>query len=251
MAMPEEAWDFPPAHDEVPGDVIHLWRASLDPPLFHVERLMRVLSDEEHIRAGRLCFERDRKRFIVGRGLLRVILGRYLEIPPGRLEIRCSSAGKPALCASQSRGIEFSLSHSSGLILYALTSNRRIGIDIERVRAVPDTDGIAARIFSPREYGVFRALPRERRVAALFHSWTRKEAYLKACGKGLSSSLDRIDVSLEPFEPAHRLIIQGDPEAPSRWSLRAVVPAPGYVAALASEGDKMRLVRQSQWPGWL
>lgn len=251
MPVLEEAWGFPPTHLEVPRNVIHVWRASLDPPLRHVERLMPVLSDEERIRAGQLCFERDRKRYIVGRALLRVILGGYLKIPPDRLEFHSPVAGKPALYPFQGRGTEFSVSHSGGLILYAVTTNRRIGIDIERVRAIPDTDHIAARILSPREYGVFRALPRERREAAFFCGWTRKEAYLKACGEGLSRSLDGIDVSLTPFEPEHPLTVRGDPEAPSRWSLQALVPAFGYIAALASEGHKMPLVTHSQWPEWL
>jgi 4'-phosphopantetheinyl transferase len=251
-AVLEPVWNFPPTHLAAPSNMIHVWRASLDSPAQYVEPLMCVLSDAEHIRARHFYFERDRKRFIAGRGLLRIILGRYLAISPDRLQLYYGVAGKPALSASQARqGIEFSLSHSRGLILYAVTCNRRIGIDVEHARTIANTDHIAKRIFAPREYAVFRALPLEERQAAFFRGWTRKEAYLKACGEGLSRGLDRIDVSSAPFEPARRLGIQGDPQAASPWSLQELAPAPGYVAAVASEGENAPPLSCLQWPEWL
>ena len=252
MAVLEQVWNSPPTYLGAPSNMIHVWRASLDPPVRYVERLMCVLSDAEHVRAGQFYFERDRKRFITGRALLRIILGRYLAMSPDRLQLDYGVAGKPALSASQARqGIEFSVSHSHGLILYAVTYNGRIGIDVERVRPIPNTDHIAERIFSLREYAVFRALPLEQRQAAFFCAWTRKEAYLKACGAGLSRELDRIDVSLAPFEPARRVCVHGDPQAPSHWSLQELAPAPGYVAAVASEGKSGPPLSCLQWPEWL
>lgn len=252
MAVLEQVWNSPPTHLEAPSNMIHVWRASLDPPVRYVERLMCVLSDAEHVRARQFYFERDRRRFITGRGLLRVILGRYLAISPDRLQLDYGVAGKPAVSASQARQrIEFSVSHSHGLILYAVTCNGRIGIDVEHVRTIPNTDHIAERIFSLREYAVFRALPLEQRQAAFFCAWTRKEAYLKACGEGLSRELGRIDVSLAPFEPARRLGIQGDPQASSHWSLQQLAPGPGYVAAVASEGESGPPLSCLQWPEWL
>ncbi len=229
--------------------MIHVWRASLDPPRRHVEGLERVLSDAERIRAGQFRFERDRTRFIAAHGLLRVILGWYLAIPPDRLLFH--SVGKPSLSTRQASGLEFSLSHSHGLVLYAVTCDRGIGVDVERVRAVPSPDGVAGRVLSPREHAVLRALPLDRRSAAFFGAWTRKEAYVKACGQGLSIPLSRVDVSLAPFEPARPLSIHGDPESSARWSLRDLAPAPGFAAALAHEsGDVPRLSRM-QWPTWL
>jgi 4'-phosphopantetheinyl transferase len=252
MAALEEVWNFPPTHLETPSNMIHVWRASLDPPMAYVERLMRVLSDAEHVRAREFYFQRDRTRFIAGRGLLRIILARYLAISPSRLQLYHSVAGKPALSASQARqGIDFSVSHSRGLILYAVTCNAKVGIDIERVRTITNADHVAKHIFSLREYAVFRALPPEQRQAAFFCGWTRKEAYLKACGEGLSRSLNQIDVSLPPFEPARPLSVHADPQASSRWSLKELAPAPGYVAALASEGDSVRRLSCLQWPEWL
>lgn len=252
MAMLEDVWSFPPTHLEMPKNVIHVWRASLDAPMCHMGRVMWALSDAEHARAGQYRFERDRRRFAAGRGLLRTILGRYLAVSPHRLQFCYGVTGKPALSATQARqGLEFSVSHSRGLILYAVTCNGRIGIDIENVRTIQDTDHMAKRIFSPREYGVFRALPLEQRPAALLCGWTRKEAYLKACGEGLARSLNQVDVSLAPFEPARRLRIHGDAQASSRWSVQELAPAPGYAAALASEGVDVPLVSCWQWPEWL
>lgn len=251
MAVREEAWGSPSTQFERSSGNIHVWRASLDPPEPCVQHLSSILSDAEHARAAQFCFERDRKRFITGRGLLRLILGRYLHISPAALHIQAEATGQPVLAASQAGGIEFNVSHSHGVVLYALTNGRRIGIDIERIRAGPHVDALVDRVLSPRERAVFRALPQEQRPAAFFCAWTRKEAYLKACGQGLSRPLDRIDVSLSPFEPERPLSVHGDPQKPSGWSLHGLTPAPGYAAALAHEGDDVPRLRYAQWPDWL
>jgi 4'-phosphopantetheinyl transferase len=231
--------------------VIHVWRASLDPPARQLEGLLRVLSDAERSRAAQLCFDRDRRWFIAGRGVVRRILGSYLTILPDRLQFHASPTGRPALSASQGGGVEFSVSHSRGLILCAVTCDQRIGIDVERIRTLSSMACTAERVLSPREHAVFQALAHEQRRAAFFRGWTRKEAYLKACGEGLSRSPDRVDVSLPPFEPARRLIVDGDPGASSRWWLRDLAPAPGYVAALANGGDQVLPMTCVQWPEWL
>jgi 4'-phosphopantetheinyl transferase len=223
----------------------------LDPPAHHVEPLHDVLSESERVRAGQFYFQRDRRRSVVARGLLRVILGRYLAIPPDHLRFHCGVTGKPVLSVSHSRGIEFSVSHSHGLVLYAVTCDRRIGIDIERVRAVANWAGAPGRVFSPREYAAFRALPPDQQRAAFFRAWTRKEACSKAWGQGLSCPLGRIEVSLAPFVPGRALSVHGDPQASARWSLQDVAPAPGYVAAVATEGRDVLPLSCMQWPVWL
>ncbi len=144
-------------------------------------------------------------------------------------------------------GIEFNVAHSHALALYAVTRNRKIGIDLERVRPILEAEHIAERIFSPRENAVFRAIPPSQRQRAFFHGWTRKEAYLKACGDGLARALPRIDVSLAPSETARPLEIEGDPQEAGRWSLQELRVDPGYVAALAVEGDNLHC-EYWQWP---
>ncbi len=250
MAPREEAWDSPAPRLPTPRGVVHVWRASLDAPARQLGGLLRVLSDAERSRAAQYCFERDRRWFIAGRGVVRMILGSYLTILPERLQFHAGGTGKPALSASQGGGMEFSVSHSRGLILCAVTCDQRIGVDVERIRDLSSTACMAGRVLSPREHAVFQALAHEQRQSALFRGWTRKEAYLKACGEGLSRSPDRVDVSLPPFEPARRPTVDGDPGAASRWWLQDLTPAPGYVAALANEGDQVLPMTCVQWPEW-
>jgi 4'-phosphopantetheinyl transferase len=249
MAMLEPVWKFPPTDIDLPSSRVDVWRASLDPPGWRVGRLMCLLSDAERERAGQFHFARDRRRFIVGRGILRIILGRYLATSPVHLDFRYEPAGKPALAAAPAgSGIEFNLSHSGGLILCAVTCQGKIGVDVERVRALADR--LAERILSPREQAVFRALPPEQRQPALFCAWTGKEAYLKGCGQGLSRAMGRIDVSLAPFEPARPPTITGDPRAGFGWTLQRLAPAPGYLAAVASVAGDASPLTYWQWPEW-
>jgi len=189
-------------------------------------------------RARRFVFEQHRRHFIVGRGLLRLILSHYLEIEPGRLEFEYGPQGKPELAgAAASSELNFNLSHSGGLALYAVTYNRQIGVDIEAIRQLEDMEAIAYRFFSAAEYTALMALAPEERPVGFFNCWTRKEAYIKAVGDGLMYPLEKFDVSLQPGQAAKLLRVQNDPAAVSRWSLQHLEPAPGYVGALAVAGS--------------
>src|SRR5262249_50978106 len=126
----------------------------------------------------------------------------------------------------------------------AVTRGREVGVDLERVRAEVATEEIAARYFSAREVRTLMALPPPLRPDAFFRCWTRKEAYLKATGAGLSLDLNRFDVSLKPGEPAALLATRDDPAEVRRWSLEHLVPGPGFVGALAAEGH-----RRNVWCG--
>ncbi len=240
-------WSPRPAALALSSNDIHVWRASLDQQPSRFNLLAQTLSADEKIRAERFYFEQDRKRFIVGRGLLRNILGRYLGIEPGQLRFCYGPGGKPALAETHSDStLRFNLSHSQGLALYAISRVREIGIDLEHIRPICEAEQIAERFFSDREKAVFRALPSSQKQAAFFNCWTRKEAYLKAIGDGLALPLEQLDVSLSPGEPARLLNIKGDRCAATHWSLQELSPAPGYVAALAVEGHGWRLTRW-QW----
>lgn len=204
--------------------------------------LQQTLDGNERVRAERFYFRRDRNHFIVAHGLLRLILSRYLNIEPSDLRFCYSPYGKPML-AKEFDGdrLRFNLSHSHGLALYAVTRARELGIDIERIRPDLTYEQLAERFFSPREVAALRAVPTSRRLGAFFSCWTRKEAYIKARGEGLSFPLDHFDVSLAPGEPATLLSTIGDPLETRRWSLRELDLAPGYAAALAVEGHDWRL----------
>lgn len=231
--MDSVQWGEPSASLDLPAGEVHVWRAGLDQPTATVRRLAYTLSDDERSRAERLRFERDRTRFVVGRGTLRMILSRYLGSSPEQVRFRYSDYGKPSLAQGN---IHFNLAHSQDLALYAVVHDQEIGVDLECIRPVADVDQIVGRYFSARERAVFRAFPVHQTPEAFFGFWVCKEAYLKAAGYGLSWPLDKAEVSLARGGAPRFLDIGGDPLQAARWRLQPLAPAPGYVAAVAIEG---------------
>jgi 4'-phosphopantetheinyl transferase len=245
MIAREAVWN--PAPDKLRlGDEVHIWRASLNQPAAMLTAFKQSLATEELERAAKFHFQKDRDHFIVARALLRIILASYLESKPEQLRFSFNEYGKPALADTET--VRFNLSHSRDLVLYAVARNRELGVDVEYVRDDFDTAQIARQFFSRREIEALCALPPEQQEEGFFLCWTRKEAYIKAKGQGLSIPLDQFDVSLAPDEPAKLLNVAGDTEEISRWSLRELAPGPGYMAAIAVEGSDWRL-SCFQWTG--
>jgi 4'-phosphopantetheinyl transferase len=214
------------------GDEIHVWHAALDREKEVIVQLESTLSREEKARSDRFHFVNDRNRFVVARGLLRELLGGYLHQAPTGLEFSYGQHGKPSLSGGNaSSGLSFNLSHSSGLVVYAIARERNLGIDVEHVRPESAGKDIARRYFSAREVNDLRTLPPEARTEGFFHCWTRKEAYLKATGMGLQIPLDSFSVSLLPGKSAQFL---GGVE--SRWHMAAYHPAEAFVAAVVYDG---------------
>jgi 4'-phosphopantetheinyl transferase len=242
-------WCFPPPVLILGNDEVHVWQVALDRTPSQIDRFRRTLATDELARADRFYFQKDRERFIVARGVLRSILGCYLDRTPSSLTFCYSPHGKPALVSEQSRdALRFNLSHSNGLALYAVVRGREVGVDLEFVRCDLQVEQIAERFFSPHEISRLRALPAALRRFAFFLCWTRKEAYIKARGEGLSLPLDQFDVSLIPGEPAALLRTRPDSDEALRWSLHELTPTPhGYAAAVAVEGDSCALALW-QWP---
>jgi len=210
--------------------------------------LFHTLSEDEQARAERFYFQIDRERFVVARGALREILGVYLNRAAKSVLFCYGPHGKPALAHDPGRNtIHFNVSHSHGVALYAVTRGREIGIDLEFIRESLEVEQLAERFFSQREIATLRGLPVNLRKHAFFLCWTRKEAYIKARGEGLSLPLDQFDVSLIPGEPAALLRTQADPDETLRWSLQELSVDPGYVSALAVEGRGWSLSCW-QWP---
>ncbi|HEV2436441.1 MAG TPA: 4'-phosphopantetheinyl transferase superfamily protein [Verrucomicrobiae bacterium] len=245
---PVPPWLAPPETPVLGPDEVHVWRATLDQTPSQIRSFRHNLAADERARAERFHFERDRGHFIVARGVLRAILGGYLNRAPECLSFCYSSYGKPAL-AGESGGdaIRFNVSHSHGIALYAVTRGREVGVDLERIRSNLAVAEIAERFFSRREVAALRSLSTEEQREVFFRCWTRKEACFKARGEGLSLPLDQMDVSLTPGEPGAVPGGQPDSSEASRWSLQELAPAPGYVAALAVEGQGWRLACW-QWP---
>ena len=228
------------------GDV-YVWRTWLDVPSAQVDALGRILTTDELARAGRFVFERDQRRFVAARAALRSILGWCTGTDPRRVEFSYTASGKPEL-ADDLAGLQlrFNLSHSHDLALVALTRERAIGVDVEYLSRDLDHERLAERFLSAQEWRSIASLDSPLRRRAFFDCWTRKEAFLKASGKGLARSLADFDVSCAPGEEARLLGVRNDPEGASRWSLRAIEPAPGYTGAVAVEGELYRLTC-SEW----
>jgi 4'-phosphopantetheinyl transferase len=242
FSSPDSTWSVSPEPLVLGGDEVHVWRANLDSAPSQIQEFLRTLAPEERARAERFRFEKDREHFIAGRGVLRAILGGYLKRTPESMTFSYGPHGKPALADTiEASGMRFSVSHSRGVALYAVTRDREVGIDLELVRSDLEFGEIAERFFSPREVATLLSLPAGMQRKAFFDCWTRKEAYIKARGEGLSLPLDRFDVSFAPGEPAAILEVQGDLSEAARWSVQELLPAPDFVAAVAAEGTGWRL----------
>lgn len=222
-----------------------MWRAALSQSPYAMAALTRLLSPGERARAGRYRFEDDGHRSVIAHGLLRLLLAQCLEQPPACLSFESGEFGKPALAATvgsdRSAAPHFNISHSGDWILIALAMDRPVGIDVECLRMDMACETIAARFFSPRERQALASLPAEQRTAAFFECWTRKEAYLKARGDGLTLALDGFDVSLLPGRQPRLLATRHDPEDVTRWRMANVHPGPGHAAAVVARGFGWRL----------
>lgn len=228
----------PPEGLELGVNEIHVWRASLDSDESHLHGLEQTLSEDERERAGRFYFRKDRESFIARRGLLRTLLGRYLGTDASGLQFCYGTHGKPALASEHSTPrLCFNVSYSHGLALLAFARGRNLGVDVEQVRPHLADENVIEQFFSPREIAALRALPGYIQPDAFFCCWTRKEAYLKARGKGLALRLNLFDVPVHSVRHASLVDSIESYDGASRWSIWHLTPALGYIGALAAEGN--------------
>ena len=239
-------WITAPTAPVLDDGEVHVWRASLARPFASLGHLRESVSEDELARGSRYVLDRDRRRFLVTRAVLRSILGRYLGMSPAALTFTYGVRGKPALASRAGKDVTFNVSRSHDLAIFAVARSSDVGVDLERIRPVADSDLIAAGSFSPAENAVLRLLPSADRRRAFFACWTRKEAYLKAVGEGLGFPTDRFVVTVHPSEPARLVHVDGDPGAPLRWTLQELAPAAGYLGALAIE-EHDPVVRTWSW----
>ncbi len=218
-----------------PAGEVQVWLADLDRPPLARERLAALLAPDERLRAERFRFDVHRARFTAGRGLLRTLLGRFLAADPAGLAFEYGRKGKPRL-ASAPWDLRFNLSNSRNAVLVAVSRGVELGADLEALRELDDAAALVERFFHPAEREVFRRLDPGRRLVGFYSGWTRKEAYVKARGDGLSLPTSEFEVDLDPGGPAGLLRFDREPEEVARWSLSAFEPARGYLGALAVEG---------------
>jgi 4'-phosphopantetheinyl transferase len=216
-ALPDPTWQTALSHPAIRGGDVHVWRATLDPAS---PEIRETLSPDEWLRAGRFHFERDRERFVAARGLLRTILGRYVEQSPRDLQFTFGPNGKPALHGMDTT-LRFNLSHSDDLLLLAVSHAREVGVDVELMRDNVPFETLADRYFEPEDAWTLRLLSPREKTSRFYDMWTTTEARLKASGVGLAEGTRVVN--------------------PERWSLLRLMPADGYAAALAVEGRSFQL----------
>jgi 4'-phosphopantetheinyl transferase len=234
-------WTSPAGSLMIEEGELHVWRANLDVPDRDIQAMQSLLSPEELERSNRFFFLRDRYRFIVSHACVRSVLSRYLRIDPDQLSFEQNSFGKPAVIGvSTEMKIEYNLTHSRGFALVAATRGLQVGVDVEYIRSDFGGLNIARRFFSNAEYHVLLSLPAELQSEAFFRCWTRKEAFIKAKGKGLLFPLDEFDVTVHPEEPPALISTRADPEEAARWSLVQADPAYDYCGAVAVESSSLR-----------
>ena len=208
---------------------VHVWKIHLDLPEEVITQLKTILAEDELNRAARFYFEKDRRHYIAARGQLKILLGKYLDTNPAELDFKYNDHGKPFY---QRTGIQFNVSHSNKLGLIAFDPAKPVGVDIEWKR--PDFARLktAQRFFSAGEVKELESLPKEQIHDAFFNGWTRKEAYIKALGKGLAIPLSKFQVSLAPGKPAALIETKHDPGQAEKWKLFAVKVPDGYAGAV-------------------
>ena len=233
-------WSFLPPRLKLGDSDVHVWLTNLDAFVNDVSSFEPLLAADERQRAARFCFVHDRNRYIIGRGQLRLLLGRYLDCPPTTLKFQYTHYGKPTL--TEHPQLHFNVSNAGSYALFGFVLNREIGIDIDLIKSNFDVTDLAVHFFSSQENRHLRSLPESQRRNAFFSCWTRKEAYIKARGDGLSLPLSQFDVSLLPGEPAQLMATRPEASEASRWKMADLDVPNGYKGALIVEGQDWQLV---------
>ncbi len=236
----ENFWKQPPLKPELSDKVVHIWRISFSEHLKNLDKYRNILNDEERARADRFYFTKDLNRFTIARGLLRMLLADYMSIQSEDIIFVYNQFGKPEIPKNiYCKKISFNISHSEDLALFAFAIERMIGVDVEFIRARVSFREIATRFFSPSEVRELYSLPDKLHKEAFFNGWTRKEAYIKAKGKGLAIPLDSFDVSLTPGKQVLLLDSRDEPGIFYEWFMDELFLGNDYKGAMIVEGKNL------------
>jgi len=226
---------------------VHIWLAHLNWPKDKFSVGFQFLSKEEQARAERFVRQQHRERYIASHAVLHQILSRYVGCSPGEIQFYHNDCGKPYLANSpQGLNLQFNMSDSKDYALYGVMLDNEIGVDLEYMKPKVELENIAKRFFSSGEYQSLLALPASQRLQAFYRCWTRKEAYIKVIGQGLSFSLSRFTVNLKPEGMDCLVEVDGSPELARSWSLGSISSPEHYQAALAVKGG-VRSIKGFEW----
>jgi len=235
-------WLLPPKQLLFNKDGVHIWRIDFESAKPFVSGLREILSSDERERADRFRFQKDHDRFVISHAAIRNILGQYLNMEPRDICFEVDSKGKPRLSDELNQTkLYFNMSHSHLKALVAISKDHEMGVDIEYLRPEVAELDIAKRFFASGEVSQLLNFPKEKQIEAFYACWTRKEAFIKAKGDGLSISLDSFEVSLDPGERVSLKGTNGKHDKFKDWSIRGLIPGFGYAGALAVRGDKMNI----------
>ncbi len=233
-----ENWEAGDPSFHLLSDEVHVWRTFLDVDKESRVRFFRSLSESEKERADRMYHEKDRDRFIVSHGVLRSLLGCYLEQDPKSIQFSESANHKPILALRPSqKDLTFNMSHSGAIGLYAIGSGRAVGIDIEQIRNNVEIEQLATRFFSKNEINALMNLSKAKRTHLFFQFWTRKEAFVKSIGEGLSFPLESCDLSSMSLHKLLPVLLEGADQSECNIYGLDLDPGPGYLAAIAADGE--------------
>ena len=239
-----EQWIAPQARPALADGEAHVWLAHLPSARASFDRYARVLSGDERARAEKFHFAEHRERWQMTRGILRLLLARYLEADARALAFEYGAHGKPQLKHAANLALHFNASHAGDYAAIAMTRSGEVGVDIERIRKdMPRRDEIARRYFAPGEQQQLFALPEFERDCAFFALWTCKEAFVKARGDGIFSGLDQFEVALDP---PHVVSVAGTDIALLNWWMAALPPVPDYAGAVVVRAS-VRTARFWKW----
>lgn len=224
---------------DISNNQIHVWKLDLKNDEVNLNHLYEnVLSPDEKKRVDKLRSKDDKKRYIYSRGLLRKKLGAYLDVDPANIRFSYNKYGKPSLNAEvHTEDLKFNVSHSKDIVIYAITRNREIGIDVEYLKDINRAEKIIEKFFSMEEKNFYNSQPEHKRKWAFFALWTRKEAYSKAMGRGIGLPSKDFELNLIPYNEQS----SSDSFKKSKWMLYDVEIESEYLAALATEGNDINI----------
>lgn len=228
----------------LPNDEIHVWHTNLDLAEDAIARLHRLLDAGEQARAARFLVADARRQFVISHAFLRITLGRYLRIEPQAIRFGSTGNGKPEL--ADGSGLHFNLSHTEGTAAIIIAIQRRVGIDVEKIRSNLKPLELANRFFSPQECAWLRSQPESQQLAAFFSCWTAKESYIKAIGEGLSIELSGFAIIPRSGNARLQLEIHGKAEESKKWLIWQLELKVGICAAIAAETDDVS-IRIGEW----